>query len=121
MLPMEQYRTASNRATELSNANAILTSELAVAQSKASEQVLELKRTHMNNAYTQLERKLQDSEYQRQNLERIIAQKDEENSRLKQQRSGYGTRGSPQIRGPNSRAASPALGTRDRVAQIRHG
>lgn len=123
----EQYREASDRATELNTQNTKLTKDLAIAEKKASKQAVERKSEHWNKVYQMMDRKVEDLENRIRISDRIIAQKEEEIARLAKPRTGYGTRGgsvprSPQVRGSGSRAASPSASTtRDRVSQIRNG
>jgi chromosome segregation ATPase len=118
----EQYRLTQDAATSLRAELSTLQARIPTLEKQASGEVNKLKQIHYER-----QQKLNDEIAERNKskikmLEALNARQAEEIAKLKMGRgSGVGTRQMTGGSRPGSRAASPALGHRDRVANLRNG
>ncbi|KAF2125596.1 hypothetical protein P153DRAFT_370236 [Dothidotthia symphoricarpi CBS 119687] len=120
----EQYRLAQDAASSASARITALESENAKLARQASSETTRLRQLHLDHRGRDLEQQLKSEKAANSNLKRILAQKEDEISRLRSSgagRMGVGTRASsatPQPTKTRSRAASPLGG---RLSSLRNG
>ncbi|KAF2179844.1 hypothetical protein K469DRAFT_673661 [Zopfia rhizophila CBS 207.26] len=124
----EQYQNAQSIAAEYAQANQLLQSQVAKLEKKASGEAARLKQIHLEKNHETMVKMNDQLKIRKGHLERLLERKEDEISRYKNGKGvGMGTRAasvprSPRVGGASgSRAASPVVGGRDRVRDLRNG
>jgi chromosome segregation ATPase len=124
----DQMRDAQTQASDWKEQYERAAAELADLQKKTSGDIGAHKKMHYDRTNDILKKQLAHERIRNANLERLNGRHEDEIQRLRGMQKGYGTRGSSVPRsprvgagGPGSRAASPLLGNRDRVSNLRNG